>query len=93
MTGQPSHSRSNSVSGSLTRAEAKKMQEEFDKYAEEDDEDYEDVFGKIGPTCTLRVTWRGRKADICSTAIGQPMQRLQLHKRLSSKSWVCWGLG
>lgn len=37
--------------GSFGRADAKKVQsagdlEKFDKYAEEDDEDYEDVFGK-----------------------------------------------
>jgi len=40
------------------------MQEEFDKYAEEDDEDYEDVFGKIGPTCTLTQILMGLKADL-----------------------------
>ncbi len=40
-----------SGAGSFGRADAKKAQstgdlEKFDKYAEEDDEDYEDVFGK-----------------------------------------------
>ena len=47
-----SHSRSNSVAGSLGRAEAARViqNQEFDKYAEEPDEDYEDVFGKsTGP--------------------------------------------
>jgi len=50
------HSRSSSFvgpgssnnSGSFGRSEAKRInsQTEFDKYTEEDDEDYEDVFGK-----------------------------------------------
>ncbi|KIJ62679.1 hypothetical protein HYDPIDRAFT_30272 [Hydnomerulius pinastri MD-312] len=54
-----SHSRSSSFvgsgssgSGSFGRSEAKRVasSNEFDKYAEEDDEDYDDVFGKIGGT-------------------------------------------
>lgn len=47
-----SHSRSSSFAGSMGRAEAvKAMQnQEFDKYAEEPDEDYEDVFGKPNGT-------------------------------------------
>lgn len=44
-----------SGAGSFGRADAKKAQstgdlEKFDKYAEEDDEDYEDVFGKPNGT-------------------------------------------
>ncbi|KAG7088758.1 hypothetical protein E1B28_012724 [Marasmius oreades] len=38
--------------GSMGRAEARRMMNvaEFDKYAEDDDEDYEDVFGKLNGT-------------------------------------------
>ncbi|KAJ7457589.1 hypothetical protein B0H11DRAFT_1818203, partial [Mycena galericulata] len=54
-----SHSRSSSfagtsvgIGGSVGRAEARRMlnEAEFGKYAEEDDEDYEDVFGKPNGT-------------------------------------------
>ena len=42
----------NSNGGSFGRSEARRVQSggEFDKYAEEDDEDYEDVFGKPNGT-------------------------------------------
>ena len=52
-----SHSRSSSfvgsTNGSFGRAEVKKLeqQSEFGKYAEDDDEDYDDVFGKPNGTC------------------------------------------
>jgi hypothetical protein len=47
-----SHTRSTSLAGSggsFGRAEARRLQSqaEFGKYAENDDEDYEDVFGKV----------------------------------------------
>jgi hypothetical protein len=54
-----SHSRSSSfvgsgssASGSFGRSDAKRVasSHEFDKYAEEDDEDYDDVFGKVSGT-------------------------------------------
>lgn len=57
-----SHSRSSSFvgsgssnSGSFGRSEAKRAvsSHEFDKYAEEDDEDYDDVFGKVNGTSEL----------------------------------------
>lgn len=57
-----SHSRSSSFvgsgsssSGSFGRTEAKRVasSHEFDKYAEEDDEDYDDVFGKVNGTSEL----------------------------------------
>ena len=56
-----SHSRSGSLttpagsSGSFGYAEAKKLQNqtEFGKYTEDDEEDYEDVFGKPNATCEL----------------------------------------
>lgn len=43
----------NGTGGSFGRAEAKKAQNqaEFGKYAEDDEEDYEDVFGKLNATC------------------------------------------
>lgn len=46
---------SGSGGGSIGRADAKKIQsgndlDKFDKYAEEEDEDYEDVFGKPSGT-------------------------------------------
>jgi hypothetical protein len=42
-------------SGSFGRAEAKKAQNqaEFGKYTEDEEEDYEDVFGKPNATCEL----------------------------------------
>ena len=53
------HTRSASLAGSIGgggsfgRAEARKLQNqtEFGKYAEDDDENYEDVFGKLNGTC------------------------------------------
>lgn len=53
------HARSGSLAsapggaGSFGRNEAKKAQSqaEFGKYAEDDEEDYEDVFGKVNATC------------------------------------------
>ena len=46
------HSRSSSFVGndSFGREQAKRLQADFDKYAEDDDEDYEDVFGKANGT-------------------------------------------
>ena len=58
--------------GSFGRNEAKKAQSqaEFGKYAEADEEDYEDVFGKVNATCEssppyLRVKF-GNCADMLS---------------------------
>jgi hypothetical protein len=55
-----SHSRTGSLAtplgaGSFGHAEAKKLQNqtEFGKYTEDDEEDYEDVFGKPNATCKL----------------------------------------
>lgn len=56
-----SHSRTTSIAGSITnggsfgRAEARRLQSqtEFGKYAENDDDDYEDVFGKVSGTGQL----------------------------------------
>jgi hypothetical protein len=79
-SGRGSHSRSSSFagaagsSGSVGRSEARRTlsQTEFGKYTEEDDEDYEDVFGKPNGT----------------GAAEHSMQTLQLNTRLSNKSWV-----
>jgi hypothetical protein len=50
LTGLPSHSRSSSTTGSFGHSEARQLQSqtdlEFGKYAEEEDDDYDDVFGK-----------------------------------------------
>ncbi len=51
-----SHSRSPSLagssSGSFGKSEARRLaSSEFDKYAEDDDEDYDDVFGKPNGSC------------------------------------------
>jgi hypothetical protein len=46
------HHRSNSfANGSLGKADFQKQQAEFGKYAEDDEEDYEDVFGKPNASC------------------------------------------
>ncbi|KAF8955254.1 hypothetical protein BDZ97DRAFT_1674389 [Flammula alnicola] len=71
--------------GSFGRAEAKKAQNqaEFGKYAEDDEEDYEDVFGKVNATCKFSFsTW------MLARTMEQPMQTLQLNTRLSDKSWL-----
>lgn len=49
-----------SSSGSFGRAGAEAMQNEFGKYAEDDDEDYDDVFGKANGTGEVLWfrTWR-----------------------------------
>ncbi|KAG5635282.1 hypothetical protein H0H81_011830, partial [Sphagnurus paluster] len=79
---QGSHSRSSSFaanpgSGSFGRAEARRIQNQsFGKYAEDDDEDYEDVFGKLNgssighPIQTLQLntrlsnkSWLGDNSD------------------------------
>ena len=56
------HSRSASLAGSLGRADAVRAiasQSEFDKYMEDPDEDYEDVFGIPNTTgSSLLVSWR-----------------------------------
>lgn len=78
--------------GSLGRSEAKRFisQPEFGKYAEDDEEDYEDVFGKLNgngeSTFTVKFTERPHQRGI---SVSQPMQTLQLNTRLSNKSWVC----
>ncbi|KAH8987236.1 hypothetical protein EDB86DRAFT_3065770 [Lactarius hatsudake] len=72
-----SHSRSPSLAGSsggsFGKSDARRMaSSEFDKYAEDDDEDYDDVFGKPNGSC----------------AAGTSVQTLQLNTRLSNKSWL-----
>ncbi|KAG5646503.1 hypothetical protein DXG03_003268 [Asterophora parasitica] len=81
-TPQGSHSRSPSFAapsngGSFGRSEARRIQNEsFGKYAEDDDEDYEDVFGKLNgstigqPMQTLQLntrlsnkSWLGDNSD------------------------------
>lgn len=89
--GASNHPRTGSFAGSAGRADAKNFlsQVEFDKYAEDDDEDYEDVFGKVNTTCKWFVLSSSITLSISFTsAAGQPMQTLQLNTRLSSKSWV-----
>ena len=67
-------------------------QTEFGKYTEDDEEDYEDVFGKPNATCELAggyLSVLGACADSAFVAATEhPMQTLQLNTRLSSKSWV-----
>lgn len=95
--GLATHSRSASLAaplgsgGSFGRTAGRGLQNhaEFGKYAEDDDEDYEDVFGKLNGTGMFRpysatfshiVNW--------DVAIEHTMQTLQLNTRLSNKSWV-----
>jgi hypothetical protein len=48
----PGHTRSSSFAGgSFGKAEFHKQQAEFGKYAEDDEEDYDDVFAKPSNTC------------------------------------------
>ena len=69
------HSRTGSLAtpGSFGHAEAKKLQNqtEFGKYTEDDEEDYEDVFGKPNATCELAgLFWGACGAD--STLLQPP---------------------
>ncbi|KAH9932708.1 kinase-like protein [Epithele typhae] len=63
-TSARAHSRSSSYANeSFGREAAKRLQGDFDKYAETDDEDYEDVFGKVNgssaqPMETLQLNTR-----------------------------------
>lgn len=68
------HSGSGSGSGSFGRAEARRTQSqsqaEFGKYTEEDDEDYDDVFGKPNGNGGLRpldkiLRWVGLLIAFC----------------------------
>lgn len=99
-TARRSHSRSpsfvghtSSGSGSFGRSEARRIHSErgFDKYTEDDDEDYEDVFGKPNNGKSFKCLSSLSK-DIdgacATTATEQPIQTLQLNTRLSNKSWV-----
>ena len=89
------HSRSASLAasvgngGSFGRAEAKKLpnQAEFGKYTEDDDEDYEDVFGKHNGTGEFLVLGMISLIERL-VATEHQMQTLQLNTRLSNKSWV-----
>ncbi|KDQ11479.1 hypothetical protein BOTBODRAFT_177313 [Botryobasidium botryosum FD-172 SS1] len=57
VTNLSSHSRSSSVAGSLGRSDARRMlmQSDFERYTEDEDEDYEDVFGKPNGTAAEHV--------------------------------------
>ena len=64
------HSRSASLAGtngSFGRAEARRTQSqaEFEKYTEEDDEDYEDVFGKLNGTSQCLFATAGKFLNPC----------------------------
>ena len=75
--------------GSFGRVEAKKLQNqaEFGKYTEDDDEDYEDVFGKPNGTGEFLVLGLIVITERL-VATEHQMQTLQLNTRLSNKSWV-----
>lgn len=67
------------------------MNSEFGKYAEDDDEDYEDVFGKAngnGGFFFLQGSASPQSDSCFRLAAEQPMQTLQLTTRLSNRSWV-----
>jgi hypothetical protein len=96
-----SHSHSPSLagssSGSFGKSDTRRLaSSEFNKYAEDDDEDYDDVFGKPNGSCArfsffcLLLSRYARLTLLCVsiTALEHPMQTLQLNTRLSNKSWV-----
>jgi hypothetical protein len=98
-----SHSRSpsfaGSSSGSLGKSDARRLaSQEFNKYAEDDDEDYDDVFGKPNGSCECLVLlychvgpYDWTHCDLVAAALEHPVQTLQLNTRLSNKSWVGHG--
>jgi len=88
-------------SGSVGRTDAKKIQnnalnsdlEKFDKYAEEDDEDYEDVFGKPNGASEYSsaavIMTDGSCLFYLYADVEPSMQSLKLNTWLSNKSCVC----
>jgi hypothetical protein len=82
------HTRAASSGGSFGRAEAEARLTEFDKYAEDEDEDYDDLFGKANGT---GEPFSGELPRIHIDEVivaGHQSQKLQLTTRLSNKSWV-----
>ena len=101
--GTRSHSRSpsfaGSSSGSFGRSDVRRLaSQEFNKYAEDDDEDYDDVFGKPNGSCACSfylfiyilvchaIGWANYRMR--TVVLEHPVQTLQLNTRLSNKSWV-----
>ena len=86
-TSSHSHSRSSSLAtplgsaGSFGRADAKKLQNqtEFGKYTENDEENYEDVFGKPNAACELAC-----RLGFCFEADSNLLQLLSFPCRLCS---------
>ena len=76
-------------SGSLGRTDARRVHShEFNKYAEEPDEDYEDVFGKVNGNRKSPLANSLTDIDTVLPAADHTTQTLQLNTRLSNKSWV-----
>ena len=69
VTPPATHSRASSVSGSFGQSEVRRLgsSSDFDKYAEDDDEDYEDVFGKVNPAGMPPRSLLAAFLIICST--------------------------
>jgi hypothetical protein len=82
-----SHSRSpsfaGSSSGSFGRSEARRLtSQEFNKYAEDDDEDYDDVFGKPNGSCAYLFF-------VCDTADGANAVFVCVSQRLNTLFRPC----
>lgn len=82
------HTRAVSSGGSFGRAEAEARLTEFDKYAEDEDEDYDDLFGKANGSGKHKKDEQALHDTHEVTVAGHQSQKLQLTTRLSNKSWV-----
>jgi hypothetical protein len=97
--GTRSHSRSPSFAGSsggsFGRSDVRRLaSQEFNKYAEDDDEDYDDVFGKPNGSCACSffilfyilvchaIGWANYRMR--TVVLEHPVQTLQLNTRLSN---------
>lgn len=88
-----SHSRSPSFAGSSSdsfgRSEARRLtSQEFNKYAEDDDEDYDDVFGKPNGSCAC-LYLVGDTADGANAVFICVSQRLNTLFRLCNSTPGC----
>jgi hypothetical protein len=81
--------------GSFGKSDAKRLSNshKFGKYTESNEEDYEDVFGKLNSTGAslfqnFFFTLLPTRCLLFYAATKPPMQTLQLNTQLSNKSWV-----
>lgn len=87
-----SHSRASSLSGSIGRSDARRTlsgSSDLERYTENEDEDYEDVFVKpSGSGKDLALFCFVHIRNLIGHIVLEEPETLQLTTRLSNKSWV-----